>query len=84
MINKEKIYDDEISPLMKEIIKICKDKDIDMVASFSIPIPDDDGLMCTTTLLSENALDVLKKANHIIRNGDHQVMAITITSAKGD
>ena len=32
--NKEKAYDERISPLVTEIIKICKQEGIPMVASF--------------------------------------------------
>lgn len=33
---KEKIYDEQISPLMTQIIKICKENDIGMFASVEI------------------------------------------------
>ena len=52
--NKEEIYDAQISPLMTQIIAICKEHKIAAVASFAIPIPEDDGLCCTTVLLSED------------------------------
>lgn len=34
--DKERIYDDKISPLMGEIISLCKENDINMVASFQL------------------------------------------------
>ncbi len=35
-MNKEQVYDDQISPLMLQIIDICKAKGIAMMASFDI------------------------------------------------
>ncbi|MGT0250724.1 hypothetical protein [Burkholderia pyrrocinia] len=35
-ISKEDVYDDRISPLMAQILSICKDHTIAMLASFSI------------------------------------------------
>ena len=34
MENKEKVYDEQIAPLMSQIIQICKDNDIPMFADF--------------------------------------------------
>ena len=48
---KEQIYDDKISPLMMQIISICKVHKIPIVASFFIPGADDPELAVTTALL---------------------------------
>lgn len=37
-MNKEEIYDNQISPLMTQVIDICKKNNIAMLMSFSIPI----------------------------------------------
>ena len=37
-MNKEEVYDEEISPLMKQIITLCKANGIAMVMNFAIPI----------------------------------------------
>lgn len=52
-MNKEKVYDKEIAPLMAQIIQICIDNEIPVLCSFSIPTENDDGLMCTTAILDE-------------------------------
>lgn len=51
--DKESIYDEQISPLMKEIIRICKEHKIAMLAEFALGYQDgcDSQLKCTTTLL---------------------------------
>ncbi|CAM3374978.1 hypothetical protein HP548_00620 [Paenibacillus taichungensis] len=52
--DKESVYDERISPLMKEIIQICKDEGIPMVTSFYLTSaqshPNGKELFCTTTL----------------------------------
>ena len=35
-MNKEQAYDEQISPLMQQIIEVCKEKGIAMIASFDI------------------------------------------------
>lgn len=50
---KEDVYDNQISPLMAQIIQICKDNNIGMAASFELdphPHNEDDFLHCSTTL----------------------------------
>jgi hypothetical protein len=55
---RERAYDEEINPLMAEIIRVCKQHGIPMFASFELDQrPDrdpDDPLMCTTALLGED------------------------------
>jgi hypothetical protein len=53
-MNKEQIYDEQINPLMEQIIAIAQAHKIAMVASFAIPTPDDDGLYVSTSLRDEN------------------------------
>ena len=53
---KEKIYDEQISPLLKQVIEICKEHKIPMIANFGFdPVPElskedqdlvDDGDIC--------------------------------------
>lgn len=52
-MSKEQVYDNEINPLMAQIIDICRREKIALVASFAIPVPGDGGLRCTTCLLDE-------------------------------
>ena len=75
MIDKEKIYDEQISPLMTEIIDICKKNKVAMLASFAIPKDGDESLKCTTCLLEDDFLEGFEAAqdflaaNSIIQNG---------------
>lgn len=52
-MNKEQVYDSEISPLMAKILEICKREKIAMVAQFSTPNDDDPDLLCTSALLEK-------------------------------
>lgn len=49
-MTKEQIYDEKIASLMTQIIGICKEHEIPMVASFHIPNDVDPNLACTTAL----------------------------------
>lgn len=53
-MNQEEIYDERISPLMKEILTICKEHKIPMVASFACPNDDDPDLRCTSGLIGND------------------------------
>jgi len=53
MIDKEKIYDEKINPLMTQIVNICKEYGIAMLASFSVPSKDDEDLICLTVIPDE-------------------------------
>lgn len=52
--NKEAVYDAEINPLMAQIIAICQEHGIAMLASFAIPTPESDSLRCTSALPDES------------------------------
>nr|WP_319555972.1 hypothetical protein [uncultured Vibrio sp.] len=70
-MNKEQIYDEKISPLMQQIIHICQDNNITMLASFSIPTEESPSLACTTALLSNDSdqlHDIYQKCARMIRN----------------
>jgi len=80
--NKEDIYDSEISPLITQIIAICKKHKIPMIASFTYENDEEKGFgRCTTHLKYEGREDeVNHQAHGIIRGGGHQAMVITTTS----
>lgn len=52
MATKEEIYDQQIHPLMDQIIGICKEHKIANLCSFSLST-DGDGLSCTTAMLAD-------------------------------
>jgi hypothetical protein len=54
---KEAIYDNEISPLMAQIIKICRDNNINMATTFSLDFDEDaeETLFCTTVIPSDES-----------------------------
>lgn len=62
-MNKEQIYDEQISPLMAQIIAICTEHKIAHVMSFSIPNDEDTDLCCTTALLT----DACEPPQHFLR-----------------
>ena len=54
--NKEQVYDEEIFPLMVQILDICKRERVAMLASFAIPTPEHRSLRCTSYLLGDEYL----------------------------
>ena len=87
-MNKEQIYDEKISPLMAEIIDVCKQNKIAFIASFAIPNDEDNDLRCTTALFEsreESTEDVedFRKAYSILRGGRQSPMMMTVDHGDG-
>lgn len=53
-VNKEQIYDAQIFPLMAQILDICKEHKIAMVAAFHTPNDEDAELFCSSRVPGEN------------------------------
>ena len=79
-MTKEQIYDEQISPLMTQIIAICNEHKIANVLTFSLDR--DEGLVCTTCNINEDTdppdefkelVDVLfpKKRSPLMVTVDH-------------
>lgn len=54
---KEDVYDEQIAPLMAQIIAICKEHRIPLVAQFNYAATDEDGPSFCTTIIPASALD---------------------------
>jgi hypothetical protein len=86
---RETIYDEQISPLMTQIIAICKENKIPVVASFELDIeeghPPNDPLMCTTSLLFEGEVHSksLPKMHAAAYPPHPPVLMVTTTKADG-
>ncbi len=66
MYDKERIHDEKIEPLMNEIIKICKDENIQMLSTFMLK--EDDDIACTSYIPSVEYNNTrLEQAFRIIR-----------------
>jgi hypothetical protein len=86
MYDKEKIYDEQIYPLMDQIIKICKENNIGMFASYFLKDKDGehDDLYCTTSLPSKECksmvlTDLFNVAYHGYIAQKPFFMAMTVT-----
>jgi hypothetical protein len=92
MYDKESIYDNEIAPLMKQIIAICKREQLPMVAQFYLKEEREDNgepMHCSTVIIPaksemhDEAYDQLKCVSEAMKygpNGKPFVMAATITT----
>lgn len=85
-MTKEEIYDSKINPLMAQIIDICKEHKIAFFASFTIDT--EEGLQCTTALLTEDyepSESLLDAADSLMgRNTSRSPLMLTTRDANGD
>lgn len=86
MGDREKAYDEHISPLVAKIIDLCQEHQIQMVMSFDVDEPDkEDGrMLCTSALLDAkfgNVTPSLDRALSIILGESPLVAAFTISTA---
>jgi hypothetical protein len=79
-MNKEQIYDEQINPLLQQIINICQKHGIAMIADFAIPTEENKGLHVMTALGDETGRPPLPQllAFRIIQ-GEFDIMAIPHT-----
>lgn len=85
-MNKEQIYDNDIAPLMSQIITICKTHKIAMIADFAIGHEDDEDLTCTTALLGDNCNppETMRRALTLLKPEKQTGMTmITVTKEDG-
>lgn len=83
--DKEQIHDQKISPLMDQIIDICKADGINMVASFQLQSEkerEDEGHLLCTTIIARNVEHFpasFKRFSKDIYDPEPQVIAIAVT-----
>ena len=92
-MNKEEIYDNQISPLMQQIISVCQSNGIAMIASFNIahdgegPNGEDcSSLTCTSHLPDGDEIfdERFNKCAGVIQRGVHHFAAMNITTQHAD
>ncbi|WP_454846114.1 hypothetical protein [Pseudomonas farris] len=83
-MSKENVYDKQISPLVHQIIEICKEHNIALLLSAQLQDEDDETLYCTTILPGTDDVSDEKfvQALNIIRP-PRRAMHITTTHADG-
>ena len=83
MPTKEEIYDEQISPLMTQIIAICKEHKIANVCSFSLDL--DEGLCCTTCM-TQDEFEPPEKFRECVKllYGENQGSPLMMTVRDGD
>lgn len=82
---KEAAYDAHISPLMSQIIDLCREHKINAFATFALDrTAEDELLKCTTALpidaTDEDGCDLVDRLRRIARPPAHGVVAFAITS----
>jgi len=86
---REAAYDEHLSPLMSQVIALCKEHKIPLLACFDLAGEDDEQegaetLRCTTCLSGPDWLlhETFEKALVVIRPPPPSFMAFTITKEK--
>ncbi len=82
----ENVYDEQISPLMQQIIAICKENNMPMIASFAFENCEESNLGCCTTILNDfddRRVAEFNQALRIIRN-EPKVSGFAITVTSGE
>lgn len=85
LFNEEDIYDNEISPLVQQIIEVCNKHKIPMIASFTYENCEERGEGRCTTIINniDNRFDRgFGKALKTIESGGHEVFAVAVTTSK--
>lgn len=84
-MNKENIYDNEISPLMAQVIEICQKHGIAMIANFACPNDDDLELQALSVVPDENGEQPTnhKEALLCIRPPRRSPLMLTTSHADG-
>lgn len=85
---KEKIYDEQINPLMAQIIEICKANKIAMICDFALGFEDgdDNQLKCLSAILEDDCepSPEMLKAYECLRPRNPAFVAFTITTVTPD
>lgn len=84
--NKEQVYDEQINPLMAQIIAICQTHKIAFVASFSIPTDEDPELACSSAMLGEEFGPPKRfvEAWNVIREGRRSASPLMLRTQHAD
>ena len=62
---REEIYDEQIAPLMAQIVEICKQNDIPLVAQFQLS-EGENAMMCSTVIVPAWADEFIKGLGFVI------------------
>lgn len=85
VLTREEAYDSKISPLVAEIIAICKEHKIQFLANFEIGDEDDPGLQCTTNVFGDDwqPSEAMKMAYANLRPRSSSPLMVTTRNGAG-
>ena len=83
MKTKEEIYDEQISPLMAQIITICNEHKIANLCTFALDVEED--LYCTTAMIGDEyeAPEAYSQMYDLLRPPAVSMSTITVTKEDG-
>ena len=84
---KEPFYDERISPLMKQVIELCKEARVNFAAQFSLGYDEetDSTLFCTTVVhdvdpADEKGVERMQELRRVMFPPEPRLLAFTIVS----
>ena len=87
-MSREEFYDEKISPLMSQIIALCAEGEIPMLADFALDWDEDEQnfLKCTTVMLNEEwePPEEMIKAVNILLPSQQSPMMVTVRDGDGN
>lgn len=84
MMTKEDLYDTHISPLMAQIIALCKEHKIAVYAAFDLADEDNDDLGCTTYIHDDTTLPAFLEKHSPLMRKLRPVAPVDIITRNGD
>ena len=84
-MSKEQIYDEQINPLMAQIIKICDENNIPFVFSAQLTTDEEDedgAMLCTSCNLPDDAHQCLREATSIIYQRRTGTLSMIVTKSQ--
>ena len=85
-MTREQIYDSQINPLMAEILRICQENKIPMLADFDLSSESNEGLKCTSQLLNPEwrpGSEMLAAA-HLLKPYPKEPLMVTLANGNGE
>lgn len=78
-MTKEEIHDEQIAPLMTQIIDVCEKHGISMLADFHL----DDDRHCTSAIVPANGPEAMRRAVAILSEPESPMLFLTTTGPDG-
>jgi hypothetical protein len=86
MKDNEQVYDEQINPLMAQIIEICKREGIPFLLAFQLTGDWDERgpMICTSSILGDEYAPLMRRLRDVITRDQAPSSTLLITMIKGE